>query len=221
MINSFGTFQTYYANTLGRAPSDISWIGSFQIFLLFFIGTFTGRLTDAGYFRALVTVGIVLLALGSFTTAQGTQYWQLFLSQGVVTGLGNGCIFCPCLAVLSTYFSSRRGLAIGIAACGSATGGLVYPSIVRQLLPRLGFAWTMRIIGFIQLATMVAASLGIVPRLQPRRGSKIVEWAAFRELQYTFYAAGTFFVGFLSSFFFSPPSLSFASPPPLSLIHFF
>jgi hypothetical protein len=32
-------------------PSDISWIGSIQIFLLFFIGTFSGRATDAGYFR--------------------------------------------------------------------------------------------------------------------------------------------------------------------------
>ncbi|EFX03873.1 major facilitator superfamily transporter monocarboxylate [Grosmannia clavigera kw1407] len=192
VINSFGTFQTYYTNALHRAPSDISWIGSFQIFLLFFIGTFTGRLTDAGYFRLVVTVGIALLALGAFTTAQGTQYWHFFLSQGVATGLGNGCIFCPCLAVLSTYFSSKRGLAIGLAACGSATGGLVYPSIVRQLLPRLGFPWTMRVIGFIQFATMVAASLGIVPRLPPRRDDKIVEWAAFRELQYTFYAAGTF-----------------------------
>jgi hypothetical protein len=39
-INSFGVFQTYYTETLHRPPSDISWIGSFQTFLLFFIGTF-------------------------------------------------------------------------------------------------------------------------------------------------------------------------------------
>lgn len=47
-INSFGVFQTYYATELGLPPATISWIGSIQVFLLFFIGTFTGRITDAG-----------------------------------------------------------------------------------------------------------------------------------------------------------------------------
>ena len=56
-INSFGVFQTYYVTALSRPPSDIAWIGSIQVFLLFFIGTFTGRLTDAGYFRQVFLVG--------------------------------------------------------------------------------------------------------------------------------------------------------------------
>lgn len=47
-INSFGVFQTYYATELDLPPATISWIGSIQVFLLFFIGTFTGRITDAG-----------------------------------------------------------------------------------------------------------------------------------------------------------------------------
>jgi hypothetical protein len=47
-INSFGVFQTYYATELQLPPATISWIGSIQVFLLFFIGTFTGRITDAG-----------------------------------------------------------------------------------------------------------------------------------------------------------------------------
>ena len=42
-INCFGVFQTYYSSTLNHSPSDISWIGSTQVFLLFFIGTFSGR----------------------------------------------------------------------------------------------------------------------------------------------------------------------------------
>lgn len=42
-INCFGVFQTYYAHTLNHSPSDISWIGSTQVFLLFFVGTFSGR----------------------------------------------------------------------------------------------------------------------------------------------------------------------------------
>jgi hypothetical protein len=55
-INSFGVFQAYYVTALDRPPSDISWVGSVQVFLLFFIGTFTGRLTDAGYFRFVLPI---------------------------------------------------------------------------------------------------------------------------------------------------------------------
>ena len=155
-VGSFGVFQTYYATSLGRSPADISWIGSFQIFLLFFIGTASGRLTDAGYFPQVLFVGSVLQVLGTFTSsAADGSYWQLFLAQGVCMGLGNGCLFCPSIAIVSTYFSKKRNLAMGIAAMGSATGGLIFPSMARQLLPTVGFAWTMRAIGFVQLATLM------------------------------------------------------------------
>ncbi len=193
-VNSFGIFQAYYATALSRPPSDIAWIGSFQVFLLFFIGTFTGRLTDAGFFRALFVAGSFLTVAGIFATAQCTQYWQFFLAQGVCMGLGNGCLFCPCMAVLSTYFHKRRSFAIGIAACGSATGGLVFPSMVRQLLPKIGFAWTMRSLGLITLVTMIVANAGLRPRIPPRKSGRIVDWAALHETEYCFYAAGSFFV---------------------------
>lgn len=62
-MNSFGVFQTYYVDFLGRSTSDISWIGSIQVFLTFFIGTFTGRLTDAGYFRPVFGEQQFLLSL--------------------------------------------------------------------------------------------------------------------------------------------------------------
>ncbi|ODH13889.1 hypothetical protein ACO22_06819 [Paracoccidioides brasiliensis] len=45
-------FQSYYPEALNRPHSDISWVGSVQNFLLFVIGTLSGRATDAGYFKA-------------------------------------------------------------------------------------------------------------------------------------------------------------------------
>ncbi|WDK17652.1 major facilitator superfamily transporter [Colletotrichum graminicola] len=193
-VNSFGVFQTYYVRQLGRPPSDISWIGSFQVFLLFFVGAFSGRFTDAGYFRHLFLCGSFLVLLGIFATSWCTQYWQIFLAHGVCVGLGFGLVFCPSLATLSTYFDRRRALAIGIAAVGSASGGLVFPSTVRQLLPRVGFPWAMRTLGFIQLATLSVGLVFLKPRIPPRRASKLVDLSAFKELEYTFYTAGGFFV---------------------------
>jgi hypothetical protein len=62
-MNSFGVFQTYYVDFLNHSPSDVSWIGSIQVFLTFFMGTFTGRLTDAGYFRPVFCEQQFLLSL--------------------------------------------------------------------------------------------------------------------------------------------------------------
>ncbi|GJC97084.1 major facilitator superfamily transporter [Colletotrichum higginsianum] len=189
-VNSFGVFQTYYVQQLGRPPSDVSWIGSFQVFLLFFVGAFSGRFTDAGYFRPLFLAGSSLILLGIFATSWCTLYWHIFLAHGVCVGLGFGLVFCPSLATLSTYFDKRRALAIGIAAVGSASGGLVFPSTVRQLLPRVGFPWAMRTLGFIQLATLAVGLVFLKPRIPPRKASKMVDLSAFKELEYTFYTAG-------------------------------
>jgi len=193
-INSFGVFQTYYVEALNRPPSDISWVGSIQVFLLFFISTWTGRLTDAGYFKQIIILGTILQILGLFMTSLSMQYWQLFLAQGVCLGLGNGCLFCPMISLVSTYFSTKGSLALGIVACGSATGGLVFPAMVQQLLPKVGFGWTLKALGFVQLACLVACIVFAKQRLPPRRAGPIVEWAAFKELPYTLFAAGIFFV---------------------------
>lgn len=195
MINSFGVFQTYYAGILpGRPPSDISWIGSITVFLLFFLGSFTGRLTDAGLFRPIFLLGSALQMAGLVATSFCTRYYQLLLAQGICLGLGCGCLFCPCLALISTYFLRRRAIALGLAACGSVTGGLVFPVMVRQLLPRIGFPWTIRAIALIQLATLVAANLLSRPRVKPRGTGPLIELRAFREPEYAFYASAAFFV---------------------------
>ncbi|KAK7757516.1 hypothetical protein SLS62_000531 [Diatrype stigma] len=183
VINSFGVFQSYYVDLLGREPSDISWIGSLQVFLTFFIGTFAGRFTDAGFFRPVTLAGTAFTALGIFATSAATQYWHLILAQGLCVGIGSGCLFCPAISTLSTYFSKRRALVIGIAASGSGTGGLIFPAMARQLLPAVGFGWAVRAIGFVQVATLLIANVFMRSRLPPRRTGSLVEWGAFREIE--------------------------------------
>jgi hypothetical protein len=210
-VNSFGVFQAYYTGFLNRPPSDIAWIGSIQVFILFFIGTWTGRITDAGYFKEVFVVGTTLQVLGIMMASLSTSYWQLFLAQGVCVGLGNGCLFTPMMSTVSTYFSTKRSLALGLVACGSVTGGLVFPAMVQQLLPRIGFGWTLRALGFAELGFLMPCVFFLKRRLPPRRTGPIVEWAAFRELPYTFFAMGMYFTfwGVYFAFYYVGP------PPPI------
>ena len=65
-INSYGAFQSYYTLNLGVAPSTVSWIGSVQNFLTLFVGVFSGRALDAGYYLPILMVGSTVQVLGIF-----------------------------------------------------------------------------------------------------------------------------------------------------------
>ncbi|KAF2724214.1 MFS monocarboxylate transporter-like protein [Polychaeton citri CBS 116435] len=193
LISGFGVFQTYYTETLNIDPSTVSWIGSIQVFLLFFVGTFSGRANDAGLFRPVFITGNVLQLIGIFATSASTKLYQLFLAQALCIGLGNGLQFCPAMSLLSTYFARKRNFAIGIAALGSCTGGIVFPVVIQQLLPRIGFPWAIRVCGFIMVATSAVSIAILKPRLPPRKSGPLVELSAFKELPYSLYCLGMFF----------------------------
>lgn len=93
-----------------------------QAFLLIGLGILAGPLYDQGYLRSLVLVGSVLVVFGMLMTGLCVHYWQLMLAQGIVVGLGSGCLFLPSIAVLPQYFEKRRALATGIGSSGSAVG---------------------------------------------------------------------------------------------------
>jgi MFS family permease len=192
--NSFGAFQTYFTDALNRSPSTIAWIGSTQIFLLFFLGTITGHLTDAGHFRKVFLVGSLATVVGIFASSFCHRFGEHLVTLGIAVGVGNGCLFCPMLTVMSSYFDKRRAIAIGVAACGSASGGLVYSGMARQLVPAIGFPWTMRAIALIQLTLLAVANLYLHPRMPPKAPSALIDWSAFRDASYNFYAAASFFV---------------------------
>ncbi|KAH8880777.1 MFS general substrate transporter [Thozetella sp. PMI_491] len=193
-INSFGIFQHYYVENLNKTESEIAWVGSVQTFLIFFVGTFSGRAMDGGYFQQTIALGLLLQVVGVFMTSLATQYWQLFLAQGICNGLGDGLLFCPIIALMATYFTKKRAVAISLQASGAATGGMVFPAIAQSLLDRIGFAWTVRVMGFVMLFNSVVVMALVRERtdLVRRKQQPLVDWAAFKELPYTLYSVGTF-----------------------------
>ncbi|KAH8424852.1 uncharacterized protein LDX57_002596 [Aspergillus melleus] len=219
--NSFSIFQQLYTSTLPESASNISWIGSVQTSLLFFTGVFAGRATDAGYFRVVYASGVFLQLLGFFMLSLCRTYWQIFLAQAVCMGLGNGLTFSPGLSVMSSYFMRHRAVAVGLAAAGAATGGLVYPVLIDQLLyvRDIGFGWTVRAAGLVMLVTQIPGLVLYRPRYtaqkqQPQQLGQgqeqeqakplIIDWAAFKEKPFLFFTISMFlnFWGLYFTFFY-------------------
>lgn len=121
----YGVYQTFYELHYFRGTESsfsISWIGSTQALLLFLTSIVAGPLFDAGYLQTLLWSGALLTVVGMFMTSICGSYWQTFLAQGVMVGLGFGCLYLPAPALVSQYFAKRRVLAIGVSSIGSALG---------------------------------------------------------------------------------------------------
>ena len=215
-VNSFGAFQTYYDSILPQSSSTISWIGSTQACLLFLVGLFSGRALDAGMFRPTVMVGIAVQLLGIFAMSGAKNYWQLLLTQGVCTGVGGGIFFVPMMGLVSTYFAKNRGIAIGLVTTGNSAGGIVYPTVVRQLLDKIGFAWTVRVLGFINVICLAVALAFMKPRLPPRKSGPLWDRDVFKDVPYCLHVLGMCFimppVYFVFYYVCLPPWMSLAQP---------
>lgn len=200
-VNAFGVFQTYYhiGFLSDESPSNISWIGSIQSFLLLVIGVITGPLYDAGYFRALILTGTSLIVLGFMMTSLCTQYWQVILAQAICIGLGQGCLFIPSVAIIPQYFTNKKAFATGLASSGSSLGGVIYPMVFSQLQPRIGFSWATRVLGFISLTTCLVSISVMRVRQMPKQRRSLVEFAAFKETPYSLFCLAMFF-GYAGAF---------------------
>jgi MFS family permease len=203
-VTSYGLFVAYYispASPFERFPSSTwTWPGSIQIFLFCLLATLSGRLFDAGYYRPIMIFGFTLQMLGVFATSFSRTYAQIFLSQGLAQGIGNGFVLCPTMSLISTYFLKKRTVAVAWAASGTATGGIIFPLIAQQLLPRVGFGWTVRVMGFVMLGNIAIIMALARTRIPGRQSGPWLELGAFREPPYVLFICGMFCI-FLALYF--------------------
>ncbi|KAK1216425.1 hypothetical protein PQX77_020945 [Marasmius sp. AFHP31] len=167
-INSWGVFRTYYEQKhhIGLTPAEMRWIGAAQRSLLFFPAVIVRPLFDRGYYEHYFTSTSILFVVSLVLTAECTKFWQLLLCQGILSGITAGCLVGNVSAIIAQYFKKRSELALAFVYGGSTLGGIVYPVVSGVLLPRMGFPWTMRILGWISFITLAMANI------TTRRGTK-------------------------------------------------
>ncbi|KAF5367908.1 hypothetical protein D9757_011252 [Collybiopsis confluens] len=157
-----------------------------------------GRLFDLGYFHSILFISSAILIIATFCIPECKEFWHFLLCQGFATGLACGALFGPIAAVLAMWFKKRRSLALGLFATGSSLGGTVIPIAVRNLIPQVGFAWTVRIIGFILLVGLAVANLALKRRLPPSPRSNgifnLEMFKSFKSPAFTIYCLSSFFI---------------------------
>nr|POE79654.1 riboflavin transporter mch5 [Quercus suber] len=194
---SIGIYEAYLSThqLSSYSSSSTGWIFGVYIFLSFGCGLFWGPIFDAKGPQLLVFVGSIILMLSIMLFGICTQYWHIMLVFGVLGGVGTSLIFTPAISAVGHFFNTKRANATGIAAAGGSLGGVIFPLMLQNLLPKVGWGWATRIQGFIFLLLLVVANLLIRSRLPPAPGGSILpDFMIFRQPAFALVTAGTYFL---------------------------
>jgi len=132
-----------------------------------------GRLQDRFGPFFFSVAGSLLITLSFFLFAHTSSLYYLFVSYGVLGGLGNGFGYSTVVPVMSKWFPDKRGLAIGLALSGYGGGSAIFGTLANLVLfPRFGWRESCVILSGIFLAmTMSAAFLLKNPAIRSQETS--------------------------------------------------
>ena len=131
---SFAAFFENFAKEFAAQRADVSWIFGLCGLVYFVLGAGGGMLADRWGPRLVCMTGMVFIAMGLFLTSLAQSLTTVYLSYGLLVGLGIAFVYTPSIACVQPWFNKRRGLASGIASAGVGAGTLVLPVVVSYLL---------------------------------------------------------------------------------------
>lgn len=145
-----------------------------------------------------------MVVFGNMMTSISHELWHFILAQGLVVGLGSGALFLTAVATISTWFTTKKSLAIGLASSGSSIGGVIYPIVFRELEPMIGFPWAIRVIGFITLGTNILAFTILRSRHKSEERRALFDANIFKDVKFDLWCMSWFFanMGLYIPFFF-------------------
>ena len=128
------------------------------IFVLGFAAFFGGLWLNRRGPRVVAMTGGALYGLGVFLASfSAHKLWWLYLSYGLIGGIGLGFGYIVPIAVLVKWFPDRRGLITGIAVGGFGAGALITAPVATRLIQSVGVLTTFAYLGIAFLIVTVVA----------------------------------------------------------------
>lgn len=209
-VYSFSVFAGPLSSSTGWSMSDImlafainSAIGPIPMIL-------GGYLVDKGYVKWTITLGALLFASGFYLTGYANSPAMLYLTYGLMAGLGQGFAYSGALSNSLRLFPDKRGLASGILTGGMGFAAVIASPVASNLIQQQDAFFAFRTIGLVYIVVIIcaiffikAAPSGYQPAgwkapVQTKQGPTNKNWKQMLQSPLFYIIISMFFVGAFS-----------------------
>ncbi|MGI3899051.1 MAG: oxalate/formate MFS antiporter [Janthinobacterium lividum] len=131
------------------------------IVLQTFFSPFQGYLVQRFGPAPLIGLGGALTGLSWVVASYSTTLTQLYLSYGLIGGLGTGIVYVGVVGLVMAWFPDRRGFAAGIVAAGYGMGAILTTFPIADKLAAAGYQATLFEFGIVFAVVGVLAAAGL------------------------------------------------------------
>ncbi|HEY5073728.1 MAG TPA: OFA family MFS transporter [Pyrinomonadaceae bacterium] len=156
-VYAWSVFRAPLAKQFGWSISEITLTFTISIFVLGFAAFFGGLWLNRKGPRIVALTGGVLYGVGVFLASFTHSLSWLYLSYGLIGGIGLGLGYIVPVAVLVKWFPDRRGLITGIAVGGFGAGALITAPVATRLVQSVGVLTTFAYLGIAYLVVTIIA----------------------------------------------------------------
>ena len=154
-------FLSPFRTTTGASLPSVQITFSLLIVLQTFLSPAQGWLVERFGPKALVAAGAALSGLGWILSAKVDNAALLFLTYGVLCGVGTGIVYIGIVGLMARWFPDRRGFAIGVVAAGYGIGAFLTTFPIDAMMKSSGYQATLTFFGLLLGAVGVIAALGL------------------------------------------------------------
>jgi len=145
-----------------NAPlAEIQVTFSLLIMLQTFLSPAQGYLVDRFGPRMLLSLGAALTGLSWVLAANVTSVLGLYMTYGVLGGIGTGIIYVGVVGMMVQWFPDKRGLAAGLVAAGYGFGAILTTFPISNSLHGSGLSHTLTMYGIVFGIVGILAALGM------------------------------------------------------------
>jgi OFA family oxalate/formate antiporter-like MFS transporter len=154
-------FTASLTKTYGVPLSSLQVTFSLLIVFQTFLSPFQAYLVERFGARGLIALGAGMSGAAWVLSAYAPSVWALYLTYGVVGGIGTGIVYIGVIGLMVRWFPDRRGFAAGMVAAGYGMGAILTSFPIADMIPSAdwGYAKTLVVWGIAQGVVGVAAAL--------------------------------------------------------------
>jgi OFA family oxalate/formate antiporter-like MFS transporter len=159
-VYAWSVFRIPLTTSYGWTVSQVTLVFELAIFMLGFAAFAGGLWMKRSGPRRVAAIGGLCYGLGLVLAGQvGGHLGLLYLTYGVLGGIGLGLSYIVPVATLIKWFPDKRGMITGLAVAGFGAGALITAPVAQRLIAWLGVSQTFTILGTIYFIAVSGSAL--------------------------------------------------------------